>query len=406
MRILQLCKKFPYPAKDGETIAIFNLTKSFVNLGHHVTLLGMSTPKHNVTENQIPDWFKKICAFKIVQVDTKIRIFDAVKNLFQKSSYNIDRFYCKKFEQELIHLLKHHTFDIIHLEGLYLTPYISAIRQYSKAPIAMRSHNVEYEIWERLSENEKPSPKRAYLRFLAERMKEYEKHHVNNYDILIPITHRDGEKFKELGCEIPVFPLPAGVDFEELNGHAKHFQSAVIEGEIPSVFFLGSLDWLPNQHGINWFIENVWDIVLQELPNAKLHIAGRNFPHSFFEKETKNILIEGEVENATAFMSSKSIMIVPLFSGSGMRIKIIEAMAIGKTVISTTIGAEGLQYEDNKNIIIADDATSFANAVIKCLKEVDFAEDIAQNGMKLIKNKYDNQQLAKRLIDVYQQRLQ
>lgn len=405
MKILQVCKKFPYPAKDGETIAIFNCTKSFVQLGHEVTVLGMSTPKHPIRKNEIPEWFSKMVEFDIVNVDTSLRIVNAIKNLFEKTSYNIDRFYCKAFEDKLAEILSSKTFDIIQLEGLYLTPYLKVIRKHSKAPVAMRSHNVEFEIWERIGENLKSGAKKIYVKFLADRMKKYETNHVNHYDFLIPITHRDGEKFKDLGCEIPVYPLPAGVDFEELNGHAKQFHSAV-QNNLPKIFFLGAMDWIPNQHGVNWFLDNVWNDILKEQPNAEIFIAGRNFPEKLFEKNTSNVHILGEVENAIEFMNDKSVMIVPLFSGSGMRIKIIEAMAIGKTVISTSIGAEGIDYENKKNIIIADDKKSFIEAILKCLNEINYAENIGKNGMLLIKDKYNNEILTKGLLDLYKQNVQ
>lgn len=402
MKILQVCKKFPFPAKDGETIAIFNCTKSFVQLGHEVTILGMSTPKHTINKKDIPEWFSKMVKYDIVYVDTSLKVVDAFKNLFKKTSYNIDRFYCKNFENKLIENLRENQYDIIQLEGLYLTPYLSVIRKYSNAPVAMRSHNVEFEIWERISENIKSGAKKVYVKFLAERMKSYETNHVNHYDFLIPITHRDGEKFKYLGCEIPVYPLPAGVDFEALNGHAKQYQSAV-NNNLPKIFFLGAMDWIPNQHGVTWFLEKVWKKVIKHEPNAEIFIAGRNFPSNMFEQNSKNIHIIGEVENAIEFMNDKSIMVVPLFSGSGMRIKIIEAMAIGKTVISTSIGAEGIDYENSKNIIIADNEISFSEAILKCLREVSYAENIAKNGMLLIKDKYNNEILTKGLIDLYKQ---
>ncbi len=114
-----------------------------------------------------------------------------------------------------------------------------------------------------------------------------------------------------------------------------------------SVFHLGSLDWMPNQEGVKWFVESVWPLVLAEQPKATFHIAGRDIPDWVNAYHGKNnVFVAGEVNNAADFMNSKEIMIVPLKSGSGMRVKIIEGFAAHKAIVSTTVGAEGINYEN------------------------------------------------------------
>jgi len=174
VKILQLCKKFPYPLRDGEAIAIVNLTNAFHELGHKVTLLAMNTPKHYFKIKELPEEIKKIARFIAVDVDTKINPFDAFWNLFSGKSYHIKRFISKEYKQALTELLQDNEFDIIQLEGLYLAPYVDTIRKHTDASIVLRAHNIESEIWERIADNQSWGWRRWYLRLLARRLKKEE----------------------------------------------------------------------------------------------------------------------------------------------------------------------------------------------------------------------------------------
>ena len=145
-----------------------------------------------------------------------------------------------------------------------------------------------------------------------------------------------------------------GIDIEDYQADDNYMPS-----DIPELFHIGSMNWLPNIEGIEWFIENVWPLIIEQYPSITFTIAGRNIPNQFYAKNIKNFKVEGEVPDAKQFMLSKDIMIVPLLSGSGIRIKIIEGMALGKTIITTSIGAEGLDINDGVNILIANTPQEF-----------------------------------------------
>src|SRR5450759_1216485 len=150
MRILQLMNKVPWPPKDGGAIACLNMTKGFSMLGHEVTVLSMNTSKHHITIKEMPANIRSKANFQLVEVPASINWFEATLNLlFSKLPYNAQRFISDEFSLELIKLLTEKTYDVIQLEGLYLCSYIPVIRKYSKALIAYRAHNIEYEIWER-----------------------------------------------------------------------------------------------------------------------------------------------------------------------------------------------------------------------------------------------------------------
>src|SRR5690554_1850105 len=217
MKILQLTHKMPFPLNDGGSLAIHFYIEGFLNAGISLSVLAMNTTRHYVNEEQVPELYKNLDFFKAVKVDTDIKMIDAFKNLFRKSSYNIDRFISEDYERELIQLLKNEKFDIIQLESLFVTPYIETIRKYSSAKIVIRQHNVEFKIWERLAASEKKYVKKKYLSFLAKRLKAHELKYLNQYDLLLPISQTDAEILKGLGLKKPVLVHPFGIETTKLE---------------------------------------------------------------------------------------------------------------------------------------------------------------------------------------------
>ncbi len=395
MKILQVTNKVPYPTKDGGAIACMNLTKGFAFLGHDVTVLAMNTEKHHVALDEIPDSVKDYARFILVNVPARISAFKALQNLlFSRQPYNAIRFITRNFGNALKQLLSDENFDVIQLEGLYVCPYIPLIRKYSKATIVYRAHNIEFEIWQRAAKMSKGLVK-FYLNNLSKRIRRFEVEHINSYDLLVPITERDGAILNELGNVKPQHVSQTGIDTSVLVPNAKNL-------DWNSVFHIGSMEWAPNQEGLIWFVENCWPELHQKYPDLKLYIAGRNAPAWLINKlHYPNIEFAGEVDDAYQFMNSKSIMIVPLFSGSGMRIKIIEGMALGKTIVSTEIGAEGIEVNHNENIMIASDADSFVKTISNLLDNRELCEQIGRNAIDFIHKKFDNLVAAEELIGFY-----
>ena len=394
MKILQICSKIPFPPKDGGSIAMNILTQGLLSAGNEVKVLAINTPKHFIKTEEIDSDYRKITAYESVFIDTSVKPVGAILNLFSNKSYNIIRFYSKEFENKLIDIFSKEQFDIIHLETLWATPYIAVIRKYSKAKIVLRSQNVEFKIWERLAEETSNPIKKKYLQLLAKRLKVYENGLLNSYDAIATITELDSIVFKREGCKIPIIHIPFGIDLVK-------YKEDKSELENPSVFHIGAMDWRPNADGINWFLKSVWPKVLETHSSIKLYLAGRNMPDWLKNLDAKNVKVEGEVSDSHKFINSKSIMIVPLTSGGGMRVKIIEGMALGKTIISTAVGAEGIEYEDGRNILIANTESDFVQAIDKCLKDLSFSESIGRNARKLVEEKYDNQIICKKLSAFY-----
>ncbi|MBI4946526.1 MAG: glycosyltransferase [Bacteroidetes bacterium] len=403
MKILQLCNKFVYPPKDGGAIGIFNYTKAFSSLGCEVTMLAMNTSKHPYDVKDLPEEIKKLADFITVDVDNAVKPFAALANLLQNRSYNIARFISSAYNDKLIELLHNKKFDIIQLEGLYLSPYVETIRAFSDAKIVMRSHNIEHEIWERIAGNEKNILRKWYLKILAKQLCNYEISRLNKYDLMTSVTERDAQMLKSFGCELPIHICPAPYDETVLKPDKTKM-------EFPSLFFIGALDWMPNVEGLEWFLKNVWQ-KLAILPLAKgvhgdlkFYIAGRN-ADKIKLPIIKNVEVIGEVENAYDFMNSQGIMIVPLFSGSGIRVKIIEGMALGKTIVSTTLGAEGIPCKDGQNILIADTPETFAEKIVKCINEKIFFTIIGDNALQFARRQFSSREVTTKLLEFYQQHL-
>ena len=398
MKILQLCNRVPFPLIDGGAIAMFAMTKSFADSGCEVHTLALNTKKHFVDVGTIPAWFAEATTLHTVQADTDVKAFDAFKNLFSNTSYNLARFDNPEFHDTLKQLLQEHTFDVIQLEGLFLTMYIPTIRNYSKALISMRAHNVEYLIWERIAENTSSPIKKWYLNLLTQRLKKEEISALNKVDCIIPISEIDATVFKSLGAKVPMLVCTAGVYNSLLTK-----TSALTEKNY--LFHIAAMNWQPNVQAVEWFMNKVWQLVHQKLPDVKLFIVGKDMPQHLLDIKLSQVEVSGKVENAHEFMLSKNLMLVPLLSGSGMRIKIIEGMALGKVIISTSIGAEGIDYTHRKNILIADNAQDFVNAIEYALHHPELCEEISKNAKELVKEKYTNSKIVEKLIHFYEQQL-
>lgn len=396
MKILQICNKFPYPLKDGAAIAITYLAKAFQELGHEVTLLSMNTSKHWFDTDTLPDDFNHYEAMHTVYVDNRIRPLPALRNLFSSRSYHIERFDDHRFAEKLASILENTAFDVVQLESVYLAPYIPVIRKHSSAIIALRAHNVEYEIWERVAANAHPL-KRWYLERITPRLKEYEIAHLNQYDLVVGITERDVVHFRRLGLQKPAVVCPIGLDSRDYPRDESSFSGPL------SLSFIGSLDWMPNQDGLRWFLEEVWiPLLAPQFPELTFHIAGRTAPAWLRQLKQERVVFHGEVPNAADFLNQHSIMVVPLLSGGGMRAKILEGMALGRVVLSTRIGMEGISAQHKKECLLADTPEEFLSAVRSCMgKEAELAV-LGQRAQAFCVEKFDNLQVGGRLLDTYE----
>jgi len=395
MKVLVLCNKSPYPPKEGGPIAMNAIIEGLVNSGHQVKVLAINSNKYGVDVKDIPENYRHKTRIETVYIDLSIKPVDAFFNLFTGKSYHVERFISKAFRERLIEILSNETFDIVQMETLFISPYIETIRKYSKAKIILRAHNIEHLIWERVSQITTNPLKKFYLKHLAKTLKKYEMDVLSAFDGICTITGKDGEYFRKQGCRVPMIAIPFGIDMEKIK------ENPGIEAEFPSLFHIGAMNWMPNEEGVKWFLEKVWPSVSQANPDLKFYIAGREMPAWLNQIQLPNVVVVGEVADAFDFMYSKAIEVVPLFSGSGIRIKIIEGMAAARAIISTTIGAEGINVSDGKNILLADDPEAFALAVQRCVDDEQFTQTLGENARNLIRKEHSNREIISRMTDFY-----
>ena len=395
MRILQLCHKFPYPLKDGGAIAVTYLAKAYAALGHEVTLLSMNTSKHGFDVSTLPPDFNHYQAMHTVFVENHIRVLPTLHNLlFSQKSYHVARFESADFAEKLAELLKSNPYDIVQLESIFLAPYLPVIREFApSAKAVLRAHNVEHEIWERVADHASPL-KKWYLRSITPRLKTYELEQINHCDYIVGISQRDVERFKALGLRHPATVCPIGLDCRDYHPDPGSFERPL------SLSFIGSLDWMPNQEGLRWFLEEVWrPLLLPNFPELTFHIAGRTAPRWLRELDIERVQFHGEVPSAADFLNQHSVMVVPLLSGGGMRAKILEGMAVGKVVLSTRLGIEGIEARDRQECLLAEAPEEWLEALRWCYAEKGRLAEIGANARAFCEQHFDNEEVARKLME-------
>ena len=394
MKVLQLCNKPPYPPVDGGTLAMNSITQGLLAAGCEVRVLSLCSDKHPVLESRIPESYRSATHFEAVHVDLGLHPLDAGMAMLCGESYHVKRFESKAFARRLVEVLKEETYDVVHVESVFLTPYLPLIRKHSQAKVLLRAHNVEHTIWQRVAQGEHNPFKRWYLKHLSLTLATYERDHLNDYDGVVSITENDAQKLRAMGCCRPMVAIPFGITPEA---------GVRVEEEPNSLFHIGSMDWMPNQEGIRWFLDQVWPKVHERMPQLKLYLAGRKMPEDLMRFEKDGVRVLGEVPDAMYFIASKQINIVPLLSGSGIRVKIIEAMSVGKVVVTTTIGAEGIGCTDGVNVLIADTPEQYVDQLYRCVSDPAFRQEIGHHAVQLIAECFSSKQLTERLLDFYYQ---
>ena len=393
MNILMLCNKSPYPPSEGGPMAMNSIVNGLLEAGHKVKILAVNSEKYHIKKEDIPQSYRDKTGIELVDVDLKIKPIEALKNLFSDKSYHVERFISEEFREKLIKILKKDRYDIVQLEMIYMAPYIETIRANSKALIVLRAHNVEHLIWDRIAKKTSFLPKKWYLNHLVRTLRNYELNAINKVDGIAAITYRDAAFFRG-ETAVPVIDVPFGVNPDDFTPNYE-------VNKQPSLYHIGSMNWMPNEEGIKWFLKKVWDKLQEREPNIKLNLAGRHMPKWLMNLKKNNVKVWGEVPDAKEFIKDNDIAIVPLLSGSGIRIKIIESMAMGKTVITTMIGAEGIQYSEYNNIIIADNPTKIVETICRITKEPEELIRIGKNARKLVEDIYDNKKIIERLLIFY-----
>lgn len=383
MKILQVCKKFPYPVRDGEGVAVQALALGLREAGCTVDLLSFNTSKHRVADVRHVDLphYRSIAS---CDLDNEVHWWRAGLSVFGRGSYHVSRFDSVEFRAQLRTLLQLNDYDAVVLETGILAIYIPVIREYSKAVVALRAHNLEHEIWARIGRRGPVWLRPAY-RLFARRLERFEREWLPRADILLPITPRDAEQFvNDLGYRGPIHVVPVGYDCPA---------GAEGEGELRALpfamSFIGSLDWAPNLEGLRWFLRDVWPLLRAKFPELEFHVAGRKTPDSVRELRLPGVFIHGEVEDSAAFLRRYPMTVAPILSGSGTRVKILDAMAAGRVVVATEMGLEGIAVADRREALVCRSPTAFVDQVRHLQTDPAAMERIGRAAQAFIRRHFD-----------------
>jgi glycosyltransferase involved in cell wall biosynthesis len=394
MKILVVAPRVPWPPLDGGRVAIGAIALGLRDAGADVELVALNPRKHRSDARELPDRRGPLAISTLPHDSSASALAVALGLLSRHRSVVAARFESRELERFVRERVSRGDVDVVQIEGPMLAGCIEAARSGGNRPlVALRSQNVEHAIWQRLADGATLSLTRVAMRRVAMQLREHERAANEASDALIAISPGDLAAFRELGFTKPATVIPIGID-SGACAPAPH--------DSRGVFFIGSLDYRPNQEGLLWLAEEVLPLVRALAPSITVSAAGSNAPPELGRRvEASGIRVAGQVTDARAFMSASGVMAVPLMSGSGVRVKIAEAMAFGVPVVTTTLGAEGLGVESGREVIIADGAEAFAEALVRVEGDESLRRRLAAASREFVARELDRELLGRRLLEFY-----
>jgi glycosyltransferase involved in cell wall biosynthesis len=315
---------------------------------------------------------------------------DYILKLHSRAPYAVRKFTHPKVRRTLAEWLGDRRFDVA------VCDFLSASLNFpdrSEVPTVLFQHNVETVLWRRMAQTEAAPWRKLSYSIEAAKMARYETKALRRFQHVIAVSDRDRDEMLALSPDCPVTIVPTGVDTEQY----RVAPSAV--GNPPLIVFTGSMDWGPNIDAVEYFCRDIWPAVVAAFPNARFQIVGRN-PHARVRRlASASIEVTGTVASVIDYLRSATVVIVPLRIGGGTRLKIFEAMAMAKAMVSTSIGSEGLDVTNGRELLIADDPQSFAAGVLQILRDPNLRRGYEQAAASLAK-RYDWSQIARQFADV------
>ncbi len=352
------------------------LVRVLLETGAHVTTLAFNTQKHWVNAPSYPnEWGPNIQLFA-VDAHTSPTALGAVWAWLRGVPYTVSRFRTSAYASELNRLLRSQKWDVVVADGLTQTVYGPELRAWG-GPVVYRAHNVEFRIWEHVARGERNVLKRWYLRTEVRRLRKMELQVWKEWSVKWAITPEDA-------LEMGGYSVPCTV------GHWPN------DAEMPpaALFHMGALDWLPNVEGLRWFVERVWPLVRRVLPSATFAVLGRGVRLQEFHRPDQGLFAKEANGSFAEVTAGLGISVVPLLSGSGMRIKALDAMTNYKSIVSTSLGVDGIGFIDGTHGWVADDPESFAAAVVAALSDAPERMRRARTARAWAEEKFSDQAVA------------
>lgn len=387
LRVLVLDEEVPYPPNAGKRIRTWNLLRDLARR-HSVTLLCYCCP----TDPGVTAMLNAGISLRLVKPNDVLSgwrlYFSLFANLFSRYPFSVTKHYSSRFKKKLSALLEHESWDLIQCEW---TPYARFIPRDCPVPVLITAHNVESQILALRARHTQNAIAKAFFWLQEWKMRRFERRSLLRASGATSVTSNDFEAMRNWGIK-SVSIVPNGVDL--LAYSANHGAERADE-----ILFLASLDWQPNADSLNYFIQEIFPIVREERPTARLRIVGRRPPENLKKRcsEVPGVDFVGEVDDVNDYLTPATLVVVPLRIGGGSRLKILEALAAAKAVVSTSIGAEGLELVSGEHLIIADSPKEFAASVARLLTSTEERHRLGARGQLQVQKLYGWPEIAKRL---------
>lgn len=389
MNILQVTPRLSAPPNDGGAVYVYFNTKYLSLLGQNVSIASFISNKH---EQDITELEKFASVFAVDGKFKPYHPFAILRSTITRQPVSIQHRMDQDLMSEALQKVKQHQRpDIILLEGLHTVAFFDLLKnQFPQVPIVLRQANVEHLLLKRIASATKNIFLKAFYFDQYRLMKKFELAAMKKVDAVTAITEYDKNIYLKYLPNLKCFVSPAGTEIPE---------PLDIDGKNNKLLAISSWGWKPNIDGLEWFLSNVWPKLIKRYPNIEFDVAGSGLSEKFKNKYAhKNIRYLGFVDDLEPLRQSASIFIAPLFSGSGMKLKIIEGMASGLPIITTRFGAEGIDIEDEVHYKEANSEKEFEAALIRLLENHEFRNALSVNAREVAKNKYSWEEITKHLI--------
>lgn len=383
MRVLYLTNKPIYPLVDGGCKAMESFLSCLLENKWEIEHLCISTEKHPFSLAAYPTIIQEKITIHSVFVSTKIRLGKALLALVKGESYSMTRFQSNKISDKLKQLIEKKQFDLVILESLYSTGSIDFLKNQTNLKILVRTHNVEHKLWEEKSFNANNPFKKWYLSVLAKQLKKYEIETLKKVDGIASISKQDENDFKQLTIQSPICTIPVAMPNLEKR----------IDYSPDTFFFIGSMNWEPNKEAVQLLLNTIFPLIKKEIPSVQLILAGSFMPQDLLAHQQDGVKIIGFVDDLNLFFNSNGMLLSPIQSGSGVRVKLIEAMNMGLPIITTTKGAEGILYEGQ--LIIEDNPNNFAQKAVQLYHDSNLRAQLGAKAADFATKNYSTITIAK-----------
>lgn len=386
MKILFLQKRILFPTDAGMKIRTLNVVR-YLARWHDLTYLCNISPDDEPYLNDMRALGLQLETIPWSETARGSLLFygELLANLFSPYPYNVVKDYDPQLRARAAELLENGDYDLVICDFVQMARNVIGLRT---PPTVLFQHNVEAEIFRRMAEAGS-LPRRVYLRYQFRKMQRFEAMAGRQFNKVVAVSERDRSAFQQDYNWPHVRTIDTAVDTD----HFCPDETPNVEGRC---VFVGSLDWMPNEEGIQWFVERVWPRIRTHHPNATFQIVGRNPPVSLKRvNAVPGVELIGRVPDVRPYLSAAQVVVVPLLTGGGTRLKIFEAMAMDKATVSTTLGAEGLPLIPGEHLLIADEADAFADSVITLLDDHRKRERVGRAAYHLVTHAYTAETVAR-----------